>query len=346
MIGEILFLVFEEQIVNRRRRHASLGRWLLACTAAILVMVVTGCQSSAPSHRVEGADSEARWDPGAVEVIDWKAERTGFDPDYAIEASGLALLDGVVYLPAEKYASLVEVSLGRSEPAGVVRLAVPRLSELEGLAISDGRLLICDEAHAAVYEVDLGSRVAASGGKVPAEKLLLPNLGVAGGKLGFEGLAVNENSGMVYLLLERSGDPDAGCMSTIFRLRREESSFESAAEPIQIELDDCTWRLTGLDWVNGELLALKTSFPGFEYQIVVVDEETGTAKLVQDITEMSRAFVDQGFDNNLEGLSVGKDGELYLVSDNRVSGIIDAEIPAKAGARTLLIRVPALKDTR
>ncbi len=328
-------------------------------TLALLLMLGVNLIGQGCSLRVEISPDEAvlpsvdvmRWDTSAAEIISWEADRSTFDPDHALEASGLAISGEFLYLLSEKYASLLQLPLSSPNVAKVIGLSVPRFSELEGLTFADGKLLICDEAHAAVYEVAIPDEATVAAamegdGKLEVTRLTLPDLGVVGGKLGFEGLAKDSESGIVYLLLERSGSPSRGCRSTVFRLRRSGDALETAAEPIELELEDCTWRHTGLNFAEGRLLALKTSFPSFEYQIVAIDPTDGSVRLVQDLTAKSRSLAEQGFSNNLEGMVVGGGGELYIVSDNRDGAIVFGRVPPKVESRTLLLKLPLLDQAR
>ncbi|MCP4901424.1 MAG: esterase-like activity of phytase family protein, partial [bacterium] len=204
-----------------------------------------------------------------------------------------------------------------------------------------------DETHAAVYEVLIGDEAVLAEAKpgdsqLTATQLDLPDLGVVGGKLGFEGLAIDVKTGVIYLMLERSGDSRSGCRSTIYRLRRNGEALEEIAPPIELELENCTWRHTGLDFVSDKLVALKTSYPGFEYQIVEIDPQDGSSLLVQDITKMARVLAEQGFSNNLEGMIIGAEGELYLVSDNRAGALFVGSLPPKAKHKTLIVKLPRL----
>jgi hypothetical protein len=112
---------------------------------------------------------------------------------------------------------------------------------------------------------------------------------------------------------------------------------------LEIELDDCSWRLTGLHLADGRLLALETRYPGFEYRVLNIDPASGAHRTVQDITRLARSLAERGYDNNLEGVVLSDQGDLYLVSDNRVSGVIDEDLPPRGEKTTLLLRLPKVK---
>jgi hypothetical protein len=46
----------------------------------------------------------------------------------------------------------------------------------------------------------------------------------------------------------------------------------------------------------------------------------------------------------VEGIAVTDDGTLYVVSDNAVTLVVDAQEPPLTGERTLLMRIPAARS--
>jgi hypothetical protein len=284
------------------------------------------------------------WDLEAAEAIEWNSDDPSFAQQFALEASGMAAAGPFLFIPSEKYSRLLVFDHADNNRIGVVRLDVPRHTELEGVAGIDGGFLFCDEAHAAVYELALsGEQVAEAAGEgLPVEirKLRLEGVSVRGGKIGFEGIEKDPVTGEVLVLLERSGTDETGCVSRLFRLRREGLVLERLGDPVDVELEDCAWRLTGLTWWNTKLLALKTQFPGERYEIVGVDLDTGKTTVVLEMTDLLRTLEKQGWSNNVEGLAISDDGALWLVADNAVTGVIDDPLPPAIDVRTLLLRIP------
>jgi hypothetical protein len=226
-----------------------------------------------------------------------------------------------------------------------VRIGVPKYAELEGVALIDGGVLLCDEAHAAVYEVSIENeqRVFASppAQALPVEVFTLEGVAVRGGKIGFEGIEVDENDGTVYLLLERDGTEETGCVSRIWDLHRTSDGLRADGDPIAVQLDDCNWRLTGLAWWDGELIALRTQFPGMRYEVITVDLQTGETSVLLNPTKLLRMLAREGWSNNVEGIAVSGDGSLWLVADNAVTGVIEDPLPPPGDSRTLLLRIPS-----
>jgi hypothetical protein len=287
------------------------------------------------------------WDVDRAQVLTWRADQAEFDQEYAIEASGLAATARRLYIVSEKYARILIVGGASAEPtARIVRLSVPQHAELEGIALTRRTLLLCDEAHAAVYEVSLAAvdNRATRGSTRPLSVRTLGIRGmlVRGGKIGFEGIEQDPRTGDVLLLLERSHAAADTCVSRLFRLRRKGDSLLLKGAPLEIELQDCAWRVTGLAWAGGHLLGLRTQFPGERYEVVTIDVMSGHATVLLDLTDLLRGVVPEGWGNNVEGIAVAADGALWLVADNAVTGVIDEAIPPLGEQRTLLLRIPAV----
>ena len=316
-------------------------RWTISF---LLLTSVIGCRSaSAPETK-----STPPWNIARAQVVRWQVDEPFFAQEFAIEASGLAASDRFLWVSSEKYGGLLLIDLLGRAYVKTVRVGVPKYAELEGVALVDGGVLLCDEAHAAVYEVaiDDEQQVFAFPPAVPlpVKPLTLEGVAVLGGKIGFEGIEVDENDGTVYLLLERSGDDETGCVSRIWGLQRTDGALRSDGDPLEVQLKDCTWRLTGLAWWNGGLIALRTQFPGMRYEVVTVDRETGGTEVLLDPTKLLRMLAREGWSNNVEGIAVSGDGSLWLVADNAVTGVIDEPLPPRGESQTLLLRIPPSKS--
>jgi len=324
----------------RETAQRLITRWTPGVFCLLTALIFgTGCRSAADS-----GDEPPPWDVARAEVIRWQSDDPSFGQDYALEASGLAASEHELYVPSEKYARLLVIDPEADPRARILRLEVPGRSELEGIAVVDGGVLLCDEAHAAVYEVTIGddNREAADveGEPLVARELPLHGVDVEGDKIGFEGIEVDRNNTRVFLLLERTETDTGGCVSRIYRLRRERERLTADRDPLDIELPDCTWRLTGLAWWGERLIALRTQYPGERYEVVAVDIATGAARVMLDLTVLLRALEKEGWSNNVEGIAVTGDGALWLVSDNAVTGVVDDPLPPSSGSRTLLLRIP------
>jgi len=306
----------------------------------LLLTSATGCRSAT----APGPKSTPPWNLAQAELVRWQADEPFFAQDFAIEASGLAASDRFLWVSSEKYGGMLLVDILGRRYVKTVRVGVPKHAELEGVALVDGGVLICDEAHAAVYEVliDDEQQVFASPPiqPLPVAALTLEGVAVRGGKIGFEGIEVDEDDGTVYLLLERSGTEETGCVSRIWGLQRADGALRSDGDPLEVQLEDCTWRLTGLAWWEGGLIALRTQFPGMRYEVVTVDLQTGDTEVLLNPTKLLRLLAREGWSNNVEGIAVSGDGSLWLVADNAVTGVIDDPFPPRGESHTLLLRIP------
>jgi hypothetical protein len=281
---------------------------------------------------------DPRWDLDRVEILEWRADDPAFSQDRALEASGMAMHRGRLVVSVETYGRLLLIEPEPPHEARVVRLGVPVYSELEGVTFSGDTAFICDEAHAAVYAVELSG--GPTSGPFPTVQLSIRGVGVRGGKIGFEGVASGEDPSILYVLLERSGDHESGCVSKIFTMRIAEDGLTPEGDPLIIDLEDCNWRLTGLEMWQGRLLALKTQFPGDRYEVIAVDIATGEWHVVLEMTDLLRSVRADGWGNNVEGIAVDEDGTLYLVGDNAVTGRVETAEPPPTDEKTLFLRIP------
>lgn len=310
-------------------------------SVAVLLMLLgfSGCRSGGIGIP-EGEKTGQWWDLEKAETLVWRADHPGYEQHMALEGSGLVAHDGRLLAASEKYAQLLRI-----DPVTLmveaISMDLPPLSEIEGVAVDGGELLLCDEANAAVWATAIPGEK--SGISLEMRQIELIGLELKGGKLGVEGITVDSGpAGDVYLMLERSGSAEVGCKSTIFRLSRQGDQLVANHHPLVISLEDCNWRLTGLQFWNGRLLALKTRYPGERYEVVVVDKESGELTTVLEMTELLRGIREQGWGNNIEGLTVTSDGALWLISDNAMTDQAWTDDPPPCDDKTLLMRIPGL----
>jgi hypothetical protein len=312
--------------------------------ASLLLASCLGCRSAGTQE----SQVPPPWAIAHAQVVRWQAEEPYFSQEFAIEASGLAASDQFLWVPSEKYRGLLLIELVKHTQVKRIRIGVPPRAEIEGVALVEGGVILCDEAHAAVYEVPVEDERQIFDSPpvdaLPVTKLTLEGVGVRGGKIGFEGIEVDPDAGTIYLLLERSGSEETGCVSRIWCLERNDGILRSDGDPLEVQLQDCTWRLTGLAWWQGGLIALRTQFPGERYEVVSVDLQTGDTEVLLNSTRLLRMLAREGWSNNVEGIAVSGDGSLWMVADNAVTGVVDDQIPPPGESGTLLLRIPPSKD--
>jgi len=317
------------------RLRGRMGRVVVGfLSVAMCLGSLVGCRSAADRP---GAAPAGSWDVARAEELTWNPDDEHFTQDWALETSGLAFTPDGLVAPSEKYARLL--FFDERLEARVVALGVPRHAEIEGVAVHGDSLFMCDEAHAAVYRVEIGDATRDLP-KLAAVRLPIAGIDVEGGKIGVEGIEVSADGEYIHLLLERSGDESTGCLSRLWLLRIEGDGLIAEGAPIDLPLEDCNWRLTGLAWMDGRLLGLKTQYPGERYEIVEIDRLSGTFEVVQDLTDYLRGVRADGWGNNVEGIAIDADGSLWLIGDNAVTGIIDEPYPPRTDERALLVRIP------
>ncbi|MCU0304952.1 MAG: esterase-like activity of phytase family protein [Thermoanaerobaculales bacterium] len=318
------------------------SRFAATAIAGLVVVVLAGCRTAieAPPAR----PAAGGWDVARAEILAWTADDPAFAQDRALEASGLAMAGRLLLATSEKYARLLVIDPAEGLRARTVPLDVPRHAELEGIAWHDGVVYLCDEAHAAVYRAEVGGEpelLAATGSVVvPAARVELAGVEVAGGKIGVEGIEISPDGRLAHLLLERSHLDAERCVSRIWALRVEPDRLVLDGERLEVRLEDCNWRLTGLAWMGERLLGLKTQYPGERYEIVEIDPGSGATTVLLDLTDLLRGVRAEGWGNNVEGIAIADDGALWLIGDNAVTGVIDETVPPPTDEKALLLRVP------
>ncbi len=311
-------------------------------TAAVLAVILSlaGCRSLEVSDPAWTAEVGPWWDVEQAEILAWEVDDPSFSQDMALEGSGLVSHDGMLLDAAEKYAHLLRIDPVTLKVRTFL-MDLPRYAEIEGVTVDGREILLCDEANAAVWATDLPDENSDAGLEV--RRLELVGLELSGGKVGVEGITVDEGPPHeVFLALERHGSEEDGCRATIFKLNRQGEQLMPRGAPLVIPMEDCNWRLTGLQFWNGRLLALKTRYPGERYEVVVIDRETGSLTTVLDMTDLLIAVEEEGWGNNVEGLTVTEDGALWLISDNAMTDRAETLKPPPARDKTLLMRLPPL----
>jgi len=296
-----------------------------------ILLLVSACRTAAPP-----APALPQWDMSGAEFLQWKADDPNFGPDRAVEASGMAAGDGVLWVPLEKYSRILQIDTDSLE-ARVLEIPLPAETEIEALTREgDDGFLMTDEAHGAVFALDRNFR---------PRRVDIRGIEFEGSKDGIEGITAAGNT-QVFLLLERSRNPDGSCYSTVFPLRRSDEGLDWEEKELILPLEDCNWRLSGLDYFRGHLLALKTRFPGQRYRLVEINPQTAHVTPVLDMTDLILKAEEEGFHGNLEGLAVDNDGVLWIVSDDAMTQKASDGPPPEVSRKSLLLRIPPKGEGR
>lgn len=305
-------------------------------TAGLLVVSMSACGAGVTADAEVARTTEPMWDLDRAELVSWRADDPAFDPERKVEASGLVAANGLLWATVEKYGRLLRID-PEDGSAIVVHVAAPPRSEVEGIAWCGDELILCDEIHAALYRIGPSGEVRA---------LSLEGTGIVGGKSGLEGVATLED-GRLALLTERTYHADDTCTADVYLVAMDDEGVRPLApEPVRLPLEDCAWRLAGLEMWDGRLLGLKTQFPGERYEVVEIDLERGVTHRLLDMTTLLRSVRADGWGNNVEGIAVTPDGTLWLIGDNAATDGAQGEVPGRADDRSLLVRIPRSERTQ
>jgi hypothetical protein len=309
----------------------------------LVVLALAGCK--ARGLWAGKADLEAQWNFEGVQSLVFANQQ------WEREFSSLATDAESLYLISERTGKLLRIAfpVGTRSEFEEKTLWRRKGGEYEGAALQAGRLYLVDE-HADRAENASPSVVAISP-QTPAEPLSVwpirwAGLDCDGGRC-LEGIAVVGQT--VYLLDERDPlEPDR-CASRLYvtTLKALEGGAAAPQRTIELALPDCNWRYSDLHAASlGErtyLLALRTycvwsaeneSCDENAYVVEILDP-AATPPVISSY-RFPEATVQwwrmANVSRNLEGIALGPDGALYLVSDNRW---VHGRQP-----KTLLLRIP------
>lgn len=258
--------------------------------------------------------------------------------------SGMKYMDGKLYFASERCPMIIEMDPVTSTITKTISIQVPQEFEMEGMTSFKNKLYLVSENIAAVYEVDPSTGAL----KIVQTSISLPPKSKSGD--GMEGIAANGNDNKFYLLRERNENMTR---SQIYTFSAEPGTDDNSytlkyESMIELPLESSQWRYSDIcyDKENDRLLCLKSFSKGKLRQqyleSVDVDKKgdlvDGTLKdvPVENFSQISNQYKDQAYSMNLEGVTVDKDGNIYVVSDN-TSGKAQCDMPAKE--KTILLRL-------
>lgn len=258
--------------------------------------------------------------------------------------SGTKYLDGKLYFASERCPMILVMDPEKNNAINSIPLAGLQEFEMEGMTSYRNKLYLVSENAVAIYEADIKN---ASVRKIETS-IPLPPKSKDGD--GMEGIAANEKDNKFYLLRERNEDRTRAQIYTFsIEPGSEDNSFSLKYESmIELPLQTPQWRYSDIcyDKENDRLLCLKSFSKGKLRQqyleSVDIDKkgnlEAGTLKNVpvEKFSDISNEYKDQGYSMNLEGITVDKDGNIYVVSDN-TSGKAQCDLPAKE--KTILLQL-------
>lgn len=258
--------------------------------------------------------------------------------------SGMKFYKGQLYLASERCPKIFVFDPEKQVISNTINLQVPRNFEMEGMTSYKDKLYLVSESIASVYEVTIATGVI----KTIQTSFPLPEKSKSGD--GMEGIAANEKNNKFYLLRERNENMSHSQLYTFSAEPGNESSPVILKHEFTIELplENSQWRYSDIciDVENARLLCLKSYSKGkFRQQYLESIDIDKTGKLlpetlknipVENFTEASNAYKTQNYSMNLEGITTGVDGNIYIISDN-TSGKAKCEMEAKE--KTILLHL-------
>lgn len=311
----------------------------------LLIITLTLLVGCGGFRRGPKADLQALWDFDAADALAFATQ------DKEWRFSALASDDKSLYLIGEREGRLLKLGYPVSPRGRFDELALwgREGADYEGAALAGDSLYLLDvPSGPANSDPPLVVKVSRDkpDERGSAYPLSLPGLDCRGGQC-LSGIAVAQ--GAVYLLDEQDVLPGGGCAARLYTttLGGLEAGGSGGAQALSLPLPDCHWRYTDIHPLYvGErlyLLALKTfcatSREGSEceddaYAVEIINPQ-GATKVVSSyhFTEAAvRWWRMADVSRNLQGLAIGGDGALYIVSDNRWEG--------DRRPKSLLIRIP------
>lgn len=258
--------------------------------------------------------------------------------------SGMKYMDGKLYFASERCPIIIVTDPATNAITGTIPTQANQEFEMEGLTSYKNKLYTVSENVVAVYEID----PAAGTTRQLTTSVPLPPKSKSGD--GMEGIAANETNNKFYILRERNENMTASQIWTFsVEPGSDDNSFSLKYESmIELPLPNPQWRYSDIcyDPANDRLLCLKSYSKGKMRQQFIeamkIDDKGNLLKEtfkdlnVERFSEISNEYKDQDYSMNLEGITVDKDGNIWVVSDN-TSGKAQCDMPAKE--KTILLQL-------
>lgn len=258
--------------------------------------------------------------------------------------SGMKYMDGKLYFASERCPVIFAADPATGAITNTININVPQMYEMEGLTSYKNKLYAVSENTVAVYEINPADGATQ---QLQTSQPLPPK---SKNGDGMEGIAANETSNKFYILRERNEEMTFAQIWTFsVEPGSDDNSFSLKYESmIELPLINPQWRYSDIcyDQENDRLLCLKSYSKGkLRQQFIEAIEidKSGNLKKetlkdlnVEKFSEISNEYKDQDYSMNLEGITVEKDGVIWIVSDN-TSGKAQCEMPARE--KTILLQL-------
>jgi hypothetical protein len=338
------------------------------CLAGLVCFGATDSLHGAPPEPLNLSDY---WDFSQARPVHFSVDNSEFSQDKEIEASGLCADDEAVYLLCENPAginliTIVRIAITGEAPYSATVLQYPYdgpdTRQFEGMTLHNRTFYIAYEQGRSDETAAAGFLMQPQNGGTPRDYCPMPtgwqvvSTGRGRNVWGFEGMAVG--NGNLYIMDERDRLPE----DAAYPERRDRTMLYAIPEPQSAELPDVPTRRLALEPPGpagtrdqrltdiyaatldkrGVILAAG-SYGGsdrqWHYSLHAYDVQTGAslAEYVLPIADWAKQGDPDGdrLATNLEGMTLGPNGDLWLVTDNGFhtwDGItLLVHVPKKAG---------------
>ncbi len=262
--------------------------------------------------------------------------------DNQVCISGMKFYEGKLYFASERCPVIFAADPTTGKIVNSIKLDVSQEFEMEGLTSYKDKLYLISEETVAVYEVDMNSGTT----KVVTISIPLPPKSKHGD--GMEGIAGNETNQKIYILRERNEERTKSEIYTFIVEEGKNGIRLNYESKIEFPLLNTQWRYSDIcyDKANNRLICLKSYSKGkFRQQFLESIDIDANGKLqvetlknmpVDKFSEISNEYKDQDYSMNLEGITLDKEGNIFIISDN-TSGKAKCDLPSKE--KTILLQL-------
>lgn len=241
------------------------------------------------------------------------------------EISSLAFLNDTFYMASEKCKKLFLVT----KDGGYIRKDTLKIDRkcvgIEGLAHYKGELFMTDENNGTLWSYSLSTNSIYEL-KTDRDDIVSKLTG----ETGMEGIAIDEDNGVFYIMQERDSENHGNSHLYIFSVVSSEDKHTLKYEREVLILQDDNMRYSDIyfDPIKNRLVCLRTKYGKYYIDSIPISALKDTIKAcdfkeikIKDSTKikLSDTKNDNGYNTNLEGILLN-DGTYYIVSDNLQTG--------------------------
>lgn len=261
--------------------------------------------------------------------------------DREFEISGLTGNEKNLFLAAERCAKIFVIKKEDLTHIETIHLNIddmPNGVEIEGLSLFKDFLLLIDEKNGKIFSFNLKTKKLIT---------LKPNgidLSLFKGRYGIEGIAVDEESKVLYLLREKNEKLQSEIHA--FSMSEKDGSLNlKYRNQTLVQHEDEKWRYTGLsiDYENNKLLCLKSYYvkgqphlDKTEIDHISIDSLSNKNSKSNMLLSLTKEvyFMRNSFATNIEGIY--SDNESIFVTSDNGEGKKDC---SQKSMKTIMIRV-------